>query len=65
MLDDKKRAELDQASASLGESFPLLWRSIYRNCLLEGFDKSESFRLVQTYILSNAPNGIRGVDGDY
>lgn len=60
MLDDALRAKLDQASATLVEMFPPLWRQLYDGCAKEGFSDSESLELVKAYILSQAANGING-----
>lgn len=63
MLDYKKQSEMDQAGTFLGENLPPLWRHLYLGCISEGFIEMESFKLVQTFILSQAPNGVRGSDG--
>jgi hypothetical protein len=60
MLDDKERAEFDQAQATLVETFPPLWRGLYRNCMEVGFSEEEAMELVKTYILSCSPNGVKG-----
>lgn len=51
----RKRAEFDQMSAEVGDSFPGLWRRIYLNCVKEGFTAVESMDLVKTWILSVGP----------
>ena len=53
MLDDRKRAELDQASAALTEAFPPLWRNLYLRCVEEGFAEEEALALVKAYIIAN------------
>ncbi len=63
MLNEKEQAELDQAAAKLGDNLPALWRRIYGGCKDKGFTDIESFKLLQTYILSNGPNGVGGADG--
>ena len=62
MLDPKKQAELEQAASLLIEFYPPVWRQMYDCLIREGFSESESFRLVQTYILSQCPHGIRGAE---
>ncbi len=56
-------SKMDQSAALLGDILPPLWRRIYIGCVDQGFDESESFKLVQTYILGQNPNGTRGTDG--
>ncbi len=50
MLDPKKRSEMDQAQAFLGELYPPLWRKLYLGCVEEGFSEDQAFRLLRTYI---------------
>ena len=61
MLDDKTRAELDQAVAALIELYPPTWRGLYLGCVSEGFTPDEALALVKTHILSNASEGVNGV----
>ncbi len=63
MLDPKEQAEIDQSAAWLGENLPPLYRSFYKGLVAQGFSDAESFKLLQTYILAQCPNGIRGGDG--
>lgn len=60
MLDDKIRADFDQAKSTLAETFPPWWRELYVSCIREGFSEEESMDLVKTYILSCSPNGVKG-----
>ena len=63
MLDPEKIAEVEQSIAMIGELLPASWRILYENLIKKGFTECESFKLVQTYILSQCPNGVRGDDG--
>lgn len=58
----KTQAEEDQARAYLAEALPSMWMRMYKNLQSEGFDKVDAFKALQTYILSNCPFGVRGVD---
>ena len=49
---------LDDASATVGDLFPGLWRRIYENSLVAGFNEIEAFDLVKIYILSQCPHGV-------
>ena len=60
-MDEKQRAELDQAQAFLAEYLPPTWRNLYEGCKREGFSELESLGLLKTYILSQAANGVNGV----
>ena len=40
-----------------------MWFAIYQGCLGAGFDASQAMSLLQTYLLSQNPNGIRPNDG--
>ena len=59
---DEARAAIDQAAALLSDNFPPMWRRLYEALLDQGFTEVESMKLLQTYILSNSPNGVRGTD---
>ncbi len=52
----------DQAIVSARDFIPRIWWGLYQGCLQTGFDKVQSFALLQTYILSQNPNGIRPND---
>jgi len=60
MLDEKLRAELDQASAGLIELFPPLWWGLFQSCIAEGFTEVQALELVKAYILSQAAGGVKG-----
>lgn len=47
---NKKRAKLDQAIAKGTEMFPMVWRSLYENCLIHKFTEEQALKLVCTYI---------------
>jgi len=53
MIDPAKLAAFDQAAQTLGEILPPLWHSLYRGCLLAGFDKEQAIRLVEEYIAAS------------
>lgn len=59
MLDEKLRAELDQAIAGMKEMMPPLWRQLFESCQEVGFDKGQALELVKAYILAQNPWGIR------
>ena len=60
MPSEKDKAAFDQGTAFLADSLPPQWRRFYNKCLEEGFSEEQSFRLVQTYIFSLCPYGVRG-----
>ena len=62
-MTPEEQAELDQSTASLVDFFCPMWRRMYKALLIEGFNECESLKLVQAYILSQCPSGIRGADG--
>ncbi len=59
-MEPGEQSELDQATATMVDSFCPMWRRMYTCFIEEGFTEIESFKLVQTHILSQAPNGIQG-----
>ena len=63
MLNEKQQAALDQGTAMLADNYPPMWKRIYDRCVVVGFTESESFKLLQTFILSQCPAGVRGDDG--
>ena len=40
-------------------TMPRLWWNLYQGCLQNGFDERSALSLVQTFILSQNPHGIR------
>ncbi len=62
-MSPEELSELDESSATLVDMWGPMWRRLYLKLLEEGFNEIESFKLVQTQILSQCPNGIRGDDG--
>jgi hypothetical protein len=63
MLDPEKQAQLDQAFALMADNYPAAWRRLYEGLLKVEFSSTEALKLVQTFILSQSPYGIRGADG--
>jgi len=49
----------DAEYALFRDHMPRLWRNVYEGCLDQGFNKVQAFILLQTYILSQNPNGIQ------
>jgi len=56
--------ELQEALISMREIVPRGWWAIYQGCLQTGFDRFQSFALLQAYILSQNPNGIQPPGGN-
>lgn len=52
----------DEFLASVRDGLPPMWFAIYQGCIATGFDERQSFALLQTYLLSQNPNGIRPPD---
>ena len=44
----------------LVDLLPPVWRKLFLRSVAEGFTETESFMLLQTYILSQCPHGVRG-----
>lgn len=59
-IEPGQRAEMDQATAFLGDILPCLWRRLYRNCVTEGFSDVQALELVKTFIMSQNPIGSKG-----
>lgn len=59
----QNQSEIDQLMASLRDFIPAGWRAVYNGCLAQGFDEVQAFQLLQTYILSQAPEGIQPPNG--
>jgi hypothetical protein len=59
MIDPEKSAKLDQAIAECGETMPLIWRTLYLNCVVAGFSESQALDLVKAYIISMGTNGTK------
>ena len=62
-MEPDKQSDLDQSCADIVDMFCPMWRRMFNLLVEEQFTESESLKLVQTYILSQCPNGIRGSDG--
>lgn len=44
---------IDQMAAGIRDGLPRLWYALYVGCVQAGFEKSQAFALLQTFILSN------------
>ena len=57
MLDDEKRAGMDQSIAMMAEVIPSAVKQLYDGFISEGFEKDDALNLCQSYIhgLSGAP----------
>ena len=62
-MEPSQQQKMDQAAALLADNFPPMWRRLYLGLVEQGFDEIQSFKLLQTYILSSAAYGVRGSDG--
>jgi hypothetical protein len=58
MLDDKQRAEVDQAIAAFAEMYPRMWYSLYVELKVVGFTEEQAFRLVIAHVLSQNIKGL-------
>jgi hypothetical protein len=56
----KNESEFEQATSYLANQLPSFWKRMYDKCQEQGFSKQESLLLVNTYILSQCPYGVRG-----
>lgn len=54
MLDDKKRAELDQAIQAVSEFLPPMWRRLYVELVAAKFTELQALELVKTYIMATS-----------
>ena len=59
MINDKTRAEMDQATSTLAEFLPPLWHQLYGGLLKEEFDERQSMELLKCYILSQGTASIK------
>lgn len=50
MIDDKKRAELDQSLSLMLDFLPVQWRQLYLRLIAEGFQETQALELVKIYI---------------
>ena len=50
MLDDKIRAALEQAAACIGESVPLMARSLYTGLISQGFTEEQAFIMTRDFV---------------
>jgi hypothetical protein len=42
--------DMDQSTSFVIDNFPRLWFGLYRQCIEQGFNKSQSMELVKVYI---------------
>ncbi len=61
-MNPQEQHRFEQSLASSGNILPRIWYTYYIGCLDAGFTESQSFNLVQTYILSQCSSGIRPSD---
>lgn len=59
MLDDKKKADLDQSDALMAEILPGLWTQLFKGCLKAGCTEEIAIRFVCAYIVGATSGGIR------
>ena len=52
MLDDKTRAAIEQAVASMGETIPLMAWSLYTGFVEQGFTEDQSFTLTRDFVVA-------------
>lgn len=50
MIDAKKQAEMDQATAFLAENVPPMLRKFFLNCVNEGFTEQQAMELTKAII---------------
>ncbi len=53
------KADDDQELAGIRDSMPRVWWSLYQGCLQVGFGEKVALSMVQAWILSMNPHGIR------
>ena len=54
-----KHEKIEELLVSFRESIPRLYWGLYQGLLAAGFDQPQAFTLLQTYVLSQNPYGIR------
>jgi len=54
MLDDSKRAEMDQNQAALIELLPPLWWGLFSSCMKEGFNELQAMEILVAYVAAQA-----------
>lgn len=47
---EKRLSELDQVSAELKHTMPLVWKSVYDGCLQAGFEKDLALELTKEWM---------------
>jgi hypothetical protein len=53
------RSEIEQQLAFMRDHLPRVWWNLYQGSLATGFDQQQAMVLVQAWILSQCPAGIR------
>lgn len=56
--DTPSEQEVDQIMMVMRDYHPRAWWNVYQGSIQAGFPPREAFALLQTYILSQNPNGI-------
>lgn len=56
--------DISQNLAAVRDSMPRLWYALYQGSLAAGFDRTQAFNLVQTWILAQNPKGVKPSDAD-
>ena len=59
---DPKSPEYEQALATLRDSIPRTWWSVYQGSKAVGFTHEQAFSLLHTYILSQGRNSVKPGD---
>lgn len=59
MIDPEKQVEIEQGMAFVIEHWPPLWKRLLERCIEEGFNETQAFELVKTYIISQGSNGTK------
>jgi len=62
MIDDKTRAEIDQATAALVEMLPPVCWGLYCGNVKEGFTEAQAMRLVEVYIAAFLGRRMEGAE---
>ena len=57
MLDEAKRAEIDQMMTEVNEVYPAMMWGLYKGYQEQGFSELQSFELVNTHILELRGSG--------
>lgn len=52
-------AKLDQSMKLIVDTFPPMWRSMYKSCIQEGFTESQAMDILKTYISTTLSPGSK------